>query len=74
MNLRKFIAILALTGVAAAASLALNFLLIPRMGIFGAATVCLLSELIVLGGTILCSYRSLRVPSSEPLEAVATSA
>jgi O-antigen/teichoic acid export membrane protein len=63
---------LTLTSVAAAASLSLNFLLIPRMGIFGAATVCLLSELIVLGGTILCSYRGLRVIASTPLEAIAT--
>ena len=63
---------LALTSVAAAASLALNFVLIPRLGIFGAATVCLLSELIVLGGTILFSYRGLRVTHLTSLAMAAT--
>ena len=62
---------LALTSIAAAASLGLNFILIPYAGIFGAATVCLISELIVLGGTIYCSHRALRTTPPAPLEAVA---
>jgi O-antigen/teichoic acid export membrane protein len=65
-------AMLTLTSIAAAASLGLNFLLIPMMGIFGAATVCMISELLILGGTILYSYRGLRTVAPAPLEAVAT--
>jgi len=63
---------LALTSVAAAASLGLNFCLIPTMGIFGAATVCTISELLVLGGTVLYSYRGLRTSNPVAVEAVAT--
>lgn len=47
--------VLLITLFTAAISLVLNFTLIPRMGLIGAATVCVISETLMLLGTILAS-------------------
>jgi O-antigen/teichoic acid export membrane protein len=46
---------LALTLFTAVISLGLNFVLIPRLGIFGAATVCVISETLMLISTMVAS-------------------
>ena len=47
-------------------SLTLNFTLIPRMGLLGAATVCVLSESLMLLGTIIASRMLLQRASTVP--------
>jgi len=62
---------LAPISIAAAASLGLNFILIPTAGIFGAVTACFISALLLLIGTNRYSDRTLRITVPAPLEAVA---
>jgi O-antigen/teichoic acid export membrane protein len=47
--------VLLITLATAIISLSLNFTLIPRMGLLGAATVCVISESLMLLGTIVAS-------------------
>lgn len=51
---------LTLTLCTAVVSVGLNFLLIPRMGIFGAATVCVIAETLMLVSTMVTSRILLR--------------